>query len=591
MTRARTRLRRDSHVLRHAHVRVELDALAGGDATDTSPKWVQVTREGFFPGYMGGLKPFSFTRADLMAMVANVRTHPSYAVDASGNPVGHVIPWDFNHASEQDPTSGDLPVTGAPAQGWTLDLEVRNNATTGQAELWALTEFLEPAKTYVRLKQYKWASVAVALNAVNPETGQNIGAMVTSIALTNTPFVEGMETLVATKQPKGQPQGAPQNIQAYRRNFYDAADSIDDAIGLMRELFGLTETSGIAEVMQQIMIVASWYQSGNAPLGTDPDYIVGSLKTILNLPVLTPDAMVLEEAGKSIQLLVQQQAAAAGVAAPSPSADSGTVPPMPAPVSASAVSATKGNTTMSDTLLKALASALGVRESEDTIITAVKDLVQLRAGLQETLGLERDTTPILLSGAKDTANAKAKLLGLFTALGVEDPDKAVAKVAEVMQSAAQLKEVMPELEGLRAEKVAQEEQQAEADVDQAIAASKLPGTVRAAFLLHRKADPKGFREQHKLTGVSAPVAGGTNLTSDQIMQLTRKVKIDGNGNASLLPETGVVNLSQYHGANPTARAKEYLKTVVPGWAQLSNEEQFTRAVDLRKLPHVIDAQA
>jgi len=570
---------------RCAHVRVELTAAFAGDsATDDSPKWVQVTREGYFPGYMGGLKPFSFTRKDLTAMVENVRTHPSYALDASGLPVGHVIPWDFNHASEQDPTSGVLPISGAPAQAWTLDLQVRDNAVDGHAELWALTQFLEPARTYVRMGQYKWASVAVALNAVDPQSGQNIGAMVTSIALTNTPFVEGMESLVATKQnPK--PGQAP-DVKAYRRTFYEAASSIEDAIHCMRELFGLPETAGIDGVMNQLMIVASWFKTGTAPLGTDPDYIVGSLRTILNLPTLTPDAQVLEEAGKSVQVLIQQEMASAGTATPEPTTDSGTVPPVPV-VSAST---TKGKTTMSATLLLTLSTMLGVRESEDAITAATKELVQLRTGLQETLGLERDTTPILLGAAKETASAKAKLLNLFTALGIDDPDQAVAKVAQVMEASAKLKEVMPELEGLRIEKVKQEETQAETDVDQAIAASKLPASVRPAFLLHRKADPKGFREQHSIGNTAAPVAAPV-LSSSQIMQLTSRVKIDSNGNAQIVPEGGVINLAKYQGSNPTARAKAYLATVTPGWDKMTNDAQFLSAVSLRKQPNVVDAQA
>jgi len=567
---------------RLAYVRVELAAALSDDAADDSPKWVQVTREGYFPGYMGGLKPFSFTRKDLLAMVANVRSHPSFALDAAGGPSGHVIPWDFNHASEQDPTAGVLPVSGAPAQGWTLDLEVRNNAVDGHAELWALTQFLEPARTYVRMGQYKWASVAVALNAVDPQSGQNIGAMVTSIALTNTPFVEGMESLVATKQnPKSGAAPAVAQVQAYRRTFYESASSIEDAICCMRELFGLPETAGIDGVMQQLMIVAGWFKTGAAPLGTDPDYIVGSLRTILNLPTLTPDAQVLDEAGKSVQMLVQQEMASAGTAMPEPTTDSGTVPPVPVTAS------TKGKPTMSATLLLTLATMLGVRESEDAVTSATKDLVQLRAGLQETFGLERDTTPILLGGAKELATAKTKLLNLFTALGIDDPDQAVAKVAQVMEASAKLKEVMPELEGLRVEKVKQEEAQAEADVDQAIAASKLPASVRPSFLLHRKADPKGFLEQHKLTG--APVAAPI-LSATQVTQLTSRVKIDQNGIAQIVPETGTVNLAGYAGANPTARAKTYLATVTPGWDKLTNEDQFMRAVTLRKQPNIIDAQ-
>ncbi len=242
-------------------------------------------------------------------MVANIRSHPAYKLDANGVAVGPVVPWDFNHASEQDPTTGELPALGAPSQGWTYDLQVRTDAT-GQAELWALTRFLEPARTYVKAGQYRWASVAVALNAVDPTTGANVGAMVTSIALTNTPFVEGMESLAASRRTNTEKYRPMKHSQANitaRREFYSSAQSTEEAISDMRELFRLPETAGASEVAQQIAIVKGWFAKGAAPLGTDVQYIVGSLRTILNLPTLTPDQEVLTQAATSVQLLVQQK--------------------------------------------------------------------------------------------------------------------------------------------------------------------------------------------------------------------------------------------------------------------------------------------
>jgi hypothetical protein len=542
---------------------------------------------------MGGLRPFSFTRANLEQMVENIRTHPSYQLDANGKPIGEVIPWDFNHASEQDPTAGNLPSAGAPSQGWTYDLEVRNNPIDGHAELWALTKFLEPARTYVRMKQYKWASVAAALNAVDPTTGQNIGAMVTSIALTNTPFVEGMETLVANKNggKGGKPQGNQPQVEL-RREFYYAAKTPEEAIIDMRELFGLPETAGAAEVLQQIGIVTGWYQNGGAPLGTDPSYIVGSIRTILNLPTLTDDLTVLSEAGKSVQMLVQQQMAEAGLAYPNTAQSSdGTVPPAAAPVAAS--KSVKGKATMNENFLKILSSKLGIRESEEAVLSEIADLLSLRAGMKEVFKLERDSSGVLLGAAKDTANAKAKLHALAQALGVEDADKAVARVAEVMEASAKLKELMPELEGLRIEKAANEEAKAETEVDQAIAARRLSADLKPLLLHMRKNDRKTFDEKYKVTAAqiqTQPAQLPVHLSQQKITDLTSKVTVRG-GEVVQLPNEGVVDLAQYSGPNPTARAKAYLSQTVPGWDKLTNDQQFIRAVELRKRSNVIDTSS
>ncbi len=159
-------------------------------------EWVQVAKEGDYTGYQGGRQPFSFTRQVFDQLVRNFRLHPSYRLGPDERGEVGIVPWDFNHASERDPTAGDLPVLGAPAVGWTSDLDVRTGAD-GKAELWAYTTFLEPARSYIKAGQYKWASVAVAFEAIDPLTGENIGAVLTSIALTNQPFIEGMQELIA----------------------------------------------------------------------------------------------------------------------------------------------------------------------------------------------------------------------------------------------------------------------------------------------------------------------------------------------------------------------------------------------------------
>ena len=167
---------RDGHEERLCRVMV---ALSDG-ATADGPVWIQIARCGEFRGHSQGA--FSLTPTTFDEIVRNFT-----AVD-----LGQVA-FDFEHASEMDPAEGAIPTEGAPAQGWIRQLDNR-----GQAGLWGLVEWLEPARTYVREKKYRFLSPAIRFNARHPETGKPIGARLTSVALTNRPFLRGMVPLMAT---------------------------------------------------------------------------------------------------------------------------------------------------------------------------------------------------------------------------------------------------------------------------------------------------------------------------------------------------------------------------------------------------------
>jgi phage I-like protein len=172
-------------------------ALASASAsTDDKPTWVQVARAGNYRGYARGEQPFEFTGVTFDQIVANLHNSPAFKRGPNGMGTAPVIAWDYHHASEQPAAmTGEH---GAPATGWVYDAEKRIGAD-GVAELWALTRFLEPARTQVRSGQYRWASVSVILDAIDPVTGRSIGAVLTSIALTNSPFIEGMQPLAASR--------------------------------------------------------------------------------------------------------------------------------------------------------------------------------------------------------------------------------------------------------------------------------------------------------------------------------------------------------------------------------------------------------
>lgn len=156
-------------------VALALDSRAPSD----KPVWIQIAKVGQWAGHVSG--PFKLGTKEFSEIVSNFR--------ASTN---RRIPIDFEHSSEMDPREGSVPTQGAPAQGWMIDLDNR-----GGAGLWALVEWLEPARSYIREGKYRFFSPTIRFNARDPESGARQGARLSSGALTNMPFLDGMAPLAA----------------------------------------------------------------------------------------------------------------------------------------------------------------------------------------------------------------------------------------------------------------------------------------------------------------------------------------------------------------------------------------------------------
>lgn len=184
---------------------------AQGITLDAGPEdracvWNVVAYEGDFSGHPAGA--FRFTRETFTQIVENFRRDPRFSARASLPPVESATPeqiacggydvvqWDFHHASEMPAASGNIAAAGTPAQGWVLDLKIGEHE--GKCALLALSRFLEPARGYIRAGQYRWCSVSVWFGAPDPVTGKDQGAVLTSIAITNNPFLQGLPALRAS---------------------------------------------------------------------------------------------------------------------------------------------------------------------------------------------------------------------------------------------------------------------------------------------------------------------------------------------------------------------------------------------------------
>jgi hypothetical protein len=168
--------------------------------------WNQIAREAEFLGH--GQGPVKFTREVFAEIVRN------FAANGNGE-----VPLDYEHTSERLPEN--VAVVGVPAPGWITKVEIRN----GGRELWALFKWVDAdAVRYVREARYKYVSPAINFKSRDKVTGRPAGARLTSVALTNHPFIEGMQPLAQRDI------GAEENLRA----FVPCARQVEHELGGIR---------------------------------------------------------------------------------------------------------------------------------------------------------------------------------------------------------------------------------------------------------------------------------------------------------------------------------------------------------------------
>lgn len=162
---------RDGVVHLRTRSTITLDA-AVADAPASS--WIQVCTTGSFKK---GDRKFAITPAMLSEMVENFSTgrHPVPPTE---------LCIDYEHLSGLE---SDNPDAGKAA-GWVKQLELRADG----AEVWARVEWTPPATEKLKAKEYKFISPEFAFNFTTP-TMETIGCTLLAAAITNRPFLQGME--------------------------------------------------------------------------------------------------------------------------------------------------------------------------------------------------------------------------------------------------------------------------------------------------------------------------------------------------------------------------------------------------------------
>jgi phage I-like protein len=147
--------------------------------------------------WVRGSDRFSITPADLESIVSNFRERQNGEINV-----------DYDHASEMPEVAAGGPIPSAgrivgidPPEKLGANSELRmangkDNALLATRDshfiLWGWFEPTERARTLVRNREYRYISPAIDWGAKNKRTGKPQGATLTSVALTNRPFLEEM---------------------------------------------------------------------------------------------------------------------------------------------------------------------------------------------------------------------------------------------------------------------------------------------------------------------------------------------------------------------------------------------------------------
>ena len=182
---------------------------AGAPQPTPQIKWINVANEGEYLGHHQG--GFKLDAKVMQQLVDNLHVHPQFSVGAVALPDGttakagatDVVQFDYEHASEMAPWEGTIPVNGAPAIGWVRDLELRKDGQ-GRLQLWALAWLGDQIRGQIDRREYKWVSIAWNPSGVHWQSGKPIGAVLTSIAFTNHPFLQDLTSIAARSGATGQ---------------------------------------------------------------------------------------------------------------------------------------------------------------------------------------------------------------------------------------------------------------------------------------------------------------------------------------------------------------------------------------------------
>lgn len=154
------------------------DCIHAAELEGEAPDWVQIAETGQWKGHPEG--PEIVTEEHLRSALATFKRHYK-AKDTA-------LVVDYHH---QSAVARMKKGPSAPAAGWIHDMELRNDGE----ELWARVQWNDPAKRAITEGEYRYLSPVYRWDGMDPVTGDEVPMQITSVALTNTPFIKSLEAL------------------------------------------------------------------------------------------------------------------------------------------------------------------------------------------------------------------------------------------------------------------------------------------------------------------------------------------------------------------------------------------------------------
>jgi len=143
----------------------------GGDVN--VPRRIHIISTGHWVHPLYG--EFDLTLDDLNQIVKNFKNMNRWLVT------------DYEHQTLKD--------VQAPAAGWIKNLEVIGE------DLFAEVEWTKRAEEYIANKEYRYLSPVILFDQHDKKTGEPIGTVLHSVAITNSPFVDEIQPLAAKEYP------------------------------------------------------------------------------------------------------------------------------------------------------------------------------------------------------------------------------------------------------------------------------------------------------------------------------------------------------------------------------------------------------
>lgn len=132
--------------------------------------------------FVKGSQRFSLGMTEVNQMAANFRKRPN----------GEIV-IDYEHASNSPEVALGGPV---PAAGWLKAIDDRPDAN---GVLWGEAQFTDKARQMIAAGEYKYLSPSIVLGARDKQTGEQQGATLISMALTNTPFLDKLPAIALSE--------------------------------------------------------------------------------------------------------------------------------------------------------------------------------------------------------------------------------------------------------------------------------------------------------------------------------------------------------------------------------------------------------